>query len=187
MTDLELVKACKANNPKAQKILYQRYAEKLMGVCMRYGNSREDAEDIFQEAFVKVFHSIHKLKKVESLNAWVKRIVINTAINHYQKHKKHYGHIHEEFAYEINENNDHDYDKIIGYLDSKELLKVINQLSPGYRMVFNLYVIEGYSHKEIGKMLNITPNNSKSQLFKAKNNLKKMIQKLNLIDDERRA
>ena len=150
-----------------------------MGICLRYGKNREDAEDIFQEAFVRVFKSIHKIEKTESLDAWVKRIVINTAINYFHKNKKHYGHLNQDFLYE----NDgyENYKKIIGKLSNEELLELINNLPDGYRMVFNLYVIEGYSHKEIADILKTNSANTKVQLSKAKKALKNMIARLNFV------
>lgn len=182
MTEAELIKACKAKKPKAQALLYELYADKLMGICMRYGNRRADAEDIFQEAFIKVFNSIHKLKKNDSLGAWIKRIVVNTAINHYHKNKKYQEHVNPESIGDIEENTS--YNDIIERLNNEELLKLINQLASGYRMVFNLYVIEGYSHKEIAKMLGTNTSNTKVQLYKAKKALKKMMVQLNITEED---
>lgn len=179
MTDEQLIKACKRQDPKAQEQLYRRYAGRLMGICLRYGKSREEAEDIFQEAFIKVFQHISNLKEDLALDAWVKKIVVHTAINHYHKNKKHFDTVDGDMIQENNENED--YQKIMDQLSNEELLKLINQLPPGYRMVFNLYIIEGYTHPEIAEMLNTSVSNSKNQLMKAKNTLKRKLEELNLV------
>lgn len=178
MTDEELVKSCQAQNPKAQTTLYNRYAGRLMGVCLRYANDSAEAEDIFQEAFIKIFSNIDHVK-YETLSAWIKRIVINTAINHYRQHKKHNDND------EINDTIENEYfDTQINAIDNlsqEELLNLIQKLPKGYKMVFNLYAIEGYQHKEIGQIMNITEANSKNIYAKAKKALQKMIVSLNTI------
>jgi RNA polymerase sigma factor (sigma-70 family) len=178
MTDEELVKACQAQNPKAQNTLYNRYAGRLMGVCLRYANDSSEAEDIFQEAFIKIFSHIDQVRP-ETLSAWIKRIVINTAINHYRQQKKHH---------EIDEINDvveNEYfdtqTNAIDNMSQEELLNLVQKLPKGYKMVFNLYAIEGYAHKEIGEIMNITEANSKNIYAKAKKSLQKMIVSTNTI------
>ena len=172
MTDIELIKACQAKNPKAQELLYNRYAGRLMGICMRYGAGKDEAKDIFQEAFIKVFENINKVTQVETLNAWIKRIVINTAINHYHQQQKRYTALPElypETAF------DDAHERIIDQLSQEELLNLIQKLPAGYKFVFNLYAIEGYSHKEIAEMMQTSESNSKNQYAKAKKALQKMI------------
>lgn len=178
MTDEELVKACQAQNPKAQSTLYNRYAGRLMGVCLRYANDSAEAEDIFQEAFIKIFAHIDQVRP-ETLSAWIKRIVINTAINHYRQQKKYHG------IDEINDSVENEYfdtqTNAIDNLSQEELLNLIQKLPKGYKMVFNLFAIEGYAHKEIGEIMNITEANSKNIYAKAKKSLQKMIVSTNTI------
>jgi RNA polymerase sigma factor (sigma-70 family) len=173
MTDLELIKACQAKNAKAQELLYNKYAGRLMGICMRYGAGKEEAQDIFQEAFIKVFDNIHKVTQVETLNAWVKKIVINTAINHYHQYQKRYTQLAESY-FETEADDSHE--KIIDALSQEELLGLIQKLPTGYKFVFNLYAIEGYTHKEIADMMQTTESNSKNQYAKAKKSLQKMLE-----------
>ena len=173
MTSKELIKGCKKNRKEAQKALYGLYAPKLMGLCRRYSKNREEAEDIFQEGFVKAFGSIGKLQSSSMLETWLKRIFVNTAINYYHKQKRHYHHFDSD-ELEI-ENND--YEDIVGKMTQQELLVFINDLPDGYRMVFNLYVLEGYNHREIAEMLDISEGTSKSQLSKAKKMLKERLRK----------
>jgi RNA polymerase sigma-70 factor (ECF subfamily) len=172
MTDSEIIAACKSHQPKAQELLYNRYAGRLMGICTRYGASREEAQDIFQEAFIKVFENIHTVQHAETLNAWVKKIVINTAINHYHKHQKRYTALPE--AYTETEFDD-SHSKIIDELSHEELLALVQQLPTGYKFVFNLYAIEGYTHKEIADLLQTSESNSKNQYAKAKKALQKLL------------
>lgn len=172
MTDIELIKACQAKNSKAQELLYNRYAGRLMGICMRYGASKEEAQDIFQEAFIKVFENIHKVTQVETLNAWIKKIVINTAINHYHQQQKRYTALPELYS---ETEFDDAHERIIDQLSQEELLNLIQKLPAGYKFVFNLYAIEGYAHKEIAEMMQTSESNSKNQYAKAKKALQKMI------------
>lgn len=173
MTDVELIKACQAKNPKAQELLYNRYAGRLMGICMRYGAGKDEAQDIFQEAFIKVFENIQKVTQADTLNAWVKKIVINTAINHYHQHQKRYTQLPESYP-ETEADDAHD--RIIDALSQEELLQLIQRLPAGYKFVFNLYAIEGYTHKEIAEMMQTTESNSKNQYAKAKKALQKMLE-----------
>ncbi len=178
MTDAELIVACKARNSKAQELLYNRYAGRLMGICTRYGASKEEAQDIFQEAFIKVFENIDKITKTELLNAWVKRIVINTAINHYHQHLKRYTSLPDDY---IHIEPDEQSTKIMDELSHEELLGLIEQLPIGYKIVFNLYAIEGYTHKEIADMMQTSESNSKNQYARAKKALQKKLQELNTV------
>jgi RNA polymerase sigma factor (sigma-70 family) len=183
MSDKEIIDGCLKQDPKMQQVLYQQFAPKLMGIARRYAPNREDAEDIFQEGYVRVFQYLHTLQKNDSLEGWLKKVMIRTAINHYQKHKKYYEHIHTHDYLEYDASGEsEDYQHIISKLSNEDLLRLIHQLPDGYRMIFNLYVIEGYSHKEIAEMLNTNAKNSKSQLSKAKKALKKMMEQLNLIE-----
>ncbi len=154
--------------------LYQEHSSYLYAVCLRYTRNKEDAEDIMQEGFLKIYHALDNFKRESNIKTWMQRIMINTAINHYRKKKK------TDF-YNINiddaeifklENND-----AINQLSTDELLNVINKLPDGYRMVFNLYSIEGYKHKEIAEILDIKEGTSKSQLAKARITIQKLIEK----------
>ncbi len=172
MTDAELIVACKSRQPKAQELLYNRYAGRLMGICMRYGASKDEAQDIFQEAFIKVFEHIHLVQQADTLNAWIKKIVINTAINHYHKHLKRYTALPEAY---IETEYDDSHTKIIDELSHEELLKLVQLLPAGYKFVFNLYAIEGYTHQEIADLMQTTESNSKNQYAKAKKALQKLL------------
>ena len=170
MTDEEIIKGCKAGKRKAQKALYDRYSDRLMGVCYRYISTREEAEDVFQESIIKVFKNIQKVTETQTFWGWMKRITVNTALNHIRDNKKHY--YHEEV---INmSSSSQDYERMLGDLSAQEIVELINKLPNGYRTIFNLYVVEGYSHKDIGKMLGISEGTSKSQLLRARNALQKL-------------
>jgi len=171
MTEEEIIRGCIDRKASAQEKLYGIYSRRMMAVCLRYSRTRFDAEDIFHEAFVKVFNNIH-LWSGGSFEGWMRRIFINTAINHYHQNKKYRDHIDSSFV----ENTLSSTDNIISQLSNQELLELIAKLPDGYRMIFNLYVVEGYNHVEIAEMLNIAEGSSKSQLFKAKAHLKKMIE-----------
>ncbi len=140
-----------------------------MGLCRRYTGSREEAQDILQEVFVKIFSKINQLEEVEKLEGWMTRIAITTAINYYNKTKK--------IQYtEINENTESEnYELIISNVSDEYLIKLINDLPDGCRLVFNLNVVEGYSHSEIGELLAISDSTSRSQLHHAKGILKEKL------------
>ena len=177
----DIIEGCKANKAKYQEALYTLFASKIMGICYRYAKTTTEAEDILQETFVKVFKNIDKLEKAGSIGAWIKRTAVNTAINNYHKNKKHYGQLNSEYVTQANSS----YEDIISKLSNAELLEVIDKLPDGYRMVFSLYVIEGYSHREIAENLKISEGTSKSQLSRAKSFLKNQLEKLNIKSYER--
>ncbi|MDZ7898750.1 MAG: RNA polymerase sigma factor [Arcicella sp.] len=181
INEQELVRACQNNDRKAQTAFYNLYKGKLMGVCRRYTRTPDEAEDIYQEAFVKIFNNIHTLEKTGAVGAWVRKAVIHTAINYY----------HANLKFQNNTDYDNillsndDYPNVLAGLSNKELLILINQLPDGYRMVFNLYVIDGYSHAEIAELLGVSENTSKSQLSRAKELLRKQLKPLGIISYER--
>ncbi len=177
----ELVRACQRNDRKAQTAFYNLYKGKLMGVCRRYARTREESEDIYQEAFVKIFNNIHTLEKIEAVGSWVRKTVVHTAINYYHANLK----FQQNTDYEnvILSNDDHT--NVWASLSNEELLAVIRQLPDGYRVVFNLYVIDGYSHNEISDMLNISESTSKSQLSRAKEQLRKHLKQMGIVNYER--
>lgn len=169
--DLQLLEECIAGRPQSQKLLYQYFAPKMFGICLRYSRDYHHAEDLLQEGFVKVFNNLHRFRREGSFEGWMKRIFINTSIEFHRKSSNYYELPLEEEL--IPEGFD---DKILSDLMFQDLLALIQGLSDGYRTVFNLYAIEGYSHKEIGKMLGIQEGTSKSQLARARNALKALIQ-----------
>ena len=147
---------------------------------MRYAKNKDEAEDILQEGFIKVFSNLKKFRGEGSFEGWIKRIMVNTAINHYQRNLKHYFHNQlEDIQEAIGEFNDEDFHPDDN-ISRKKLLSLIQELPEGYRFVFNLYVFEDYSHKEIAETLNISVNTSKTQLFKARKWLMKRVENLNI-------
>lgn len=142
-----------------------------MAICLRYAYTSFEAEDIFHDAFVKVFQHIVNYKKQGSFEGWLRHIFVNTAINHYHKNRKHY---HQAELDDAPEQASYDVDAL-SKLSGDELMALVSKLPEGYKLVFNLYVVEGYNHQEIAAMLNIAEGTSKSQLAKAKAYLQKLI------------
>jgi RNA polymerase sigma factor (sigma-70 family) len=176
MTDEELVKGCVEGKSKFQEAFYYKFAAVMKGVCIRYSDTIEEAEDILQDGFIKVFLNLKNFRLDGSLEGWVRRIMVNTALNYYRAKQKSSYHANIDEIVEIVEDARIDnYDK----LNAKVLLKMIEELPPGYRIVFNMFEIEGYSHKEIADELNISVNTSKSQLLKARRALQQKIIELN--------
>ena len=153
-----------------QRELYDRFASKMYGVCLRYAANAEEAEDILQEGFIKVFRKITSFRGEGSFEGWIRRIFVNTAIEHYRK-KTYLQPIteHEEATIEGK------YLSVLDRLAEKDIIKLVQQLSPGYRTVFNMYVVEGYTHKQIGEQLGISEGTSKSQLSRAKQILQHLV------------
>ncbi|MDB5221962.1 MAG: polymerase, sigma-24 subunit, subfamily [Chitinophagaceae bacterium] len=174
MTDEEIIKGCIQEDESSQRELFRRYAGKMLGVCQRYARSTADAEDIVQDAFIKVFEKIYQFKSEGSFEGWIRKIVVNTALKKYTviRYDK------EVSGYEVTDRNESPMEaSAYSHLNEKELLGMINNLPDGYRLIFNLYVIEGYQHEEIAQMLKIQPGTSRSQLVKARNMLKERILK----------
>ncbi|MEZ4847657.1 MAG: RNA polymerase sigma factor [Bacteroidia bacterium] len=168
-----LIKDCIKQKPQAQRELYQLFAPKMMALCYRYARDEANAEDILQEGFIKIFQKINKYDDRGSFEGWVRRIMVNTAIDHIRKQK------HQQNEVEINEVISEDVsESVLDKLEAEHLFEVIQQLPTGYRLVFNLYAIEGYSHKEIGEQLNITESTSRSQYTRARAMLKRKIEEL---------
>lgn len=167
----KLLNACIAKNSSAQKALYHKFAPTMFGICLRYASDYHIAEDILQDGFVKVFRNIQKFRGDGSLEGWIKRIFVNTAIEQYRKSAKMYRFTSLELVME----NSFEDQRLLD-LEHNELLALIQQLPDGYRLVFNLYTIEGYTHDEIAKELNVKIGTSKSQLARAKKYLRKLIQ-----------
>ena len=162
------------NTDKAKELLYKHFAPRMYGICLRFAGNQMEADDILQEAFIKIFTKLKDFRNEGSLEGWIRRTIINTAINFYRRNLK-YATMNDLEGVEKPDNNQADiHDKI----SHDDLLRLINELPNGYRTVFNLNVIEGYTHKEIGKMLNISDNTSKSQLTRARTALQQKIKKL---------
>jgi len=156
-----------------QELLYRKFSSKMYGVCLRYSGNSEDANDLLQEGFIKVFKNLEKFRSEGSFEGWIRRIFVNTSIEHFRKKVKLYN------VTEVQENTIEDFDlSVLDTLAEKDIMMLINGLSPGYKTVFNMHVVEGYSHKEIAAMLGINEGTSKSQLARAKGVLKKSLEKL---------
>jgi RNA polymerase sigma factor (sigma-70 family) len=175
LTDAELIKGCQEGKNNVQQQLYQRFAGTMFGVCLRYFDSREEAEDALQEGFIRVFLNIKTFRSEGSLEGWVRRIIINTALNQIRNNQKYQHHADlEEIGNVASEEAD-----MISKITHEDMLKLLLQLPPGYRMVFNLYEIEGFSHKEIADRLEISVSTSKTQLLKARKVLQRKMTELN--------
>ncbi len=178
LTDEEVFRGCLRNDRKAQSTFYQRYKSRFFGVCWRYANTREDAEDIFQEALIKVFKHIKEVRDAKDVSAWVRRIIVNTAINHYRKQVEFddIADLTDDVLMPFDNNDD-----ILMQLNNKELMEVLStilsELPNGARIVFNMYVMEGYTHPEIAIQLQIAEGTSKSQLFFAKKYIQEKLKK----------
>lgn len=170
----EFIKRCLNNDPKAQEALYKRYAPTMFGICLRFTRNKMEAEDVLQEGFIKIFTYLKDYRSEGSLEGWMRRTIINTAINYYKKQSKRFRDMNIDQAEIADYNNENVVDK----LSTNELLTLIQDLPNGYRMVFNLSIIEGYTHKEIGEILNISENTSKSQLSRARSVLQSKIRKI---------
>ncbi|MCE3228399.1 MAG: polymerase subunit sigma-70 [Bacteroidetes bacterium] len=168
----EIIKGCLVRDEKAFELLYKTYYRTLFGIALRYSRNREEAEDILQDAFIKIFHSIDSFSMQGSFEGWLKRIVQNTAINNYRSNLKFDLHIDVSEKEDIADESLND---IFTSFNAKDIVEILNRLPEGYRIVVNLYCIDGYSHKEIAEILNISISTSKSQLFKARAFLKNMI------------
>ena len=168
---LDIIKACIKGNRKAQKQLYQMFSDKMYGLCLRYAKDKDEAKDILQDGFIKVFLNLKQFNNKGSFEGWIRRIIVNTALERFRD---------KNYLFAVNmENNydagDYEYDHILSEIAANDLLKLVQELSPQYRTVFNLYAVEGYSHKEICKMLNIKEGTSKSNLSRAREILKEKI------------
>jgi RNA polymerase sigma-70 factor (ECF subfamily) len=177
MTEEVLLQGCIKNDASAQQELYQRYSPKMLSVCYRYAKTREDAEDMLQEGFIKVFSQITKFEKRGSLEGWILRIIVHTCINHLKKNKKFNDHV--DLAYAGNIVIREDY--IPAIIQAKQIVETIRTLPIGYRTVLNLYAIEGFSHKEIGQLLDIEESTSRSQYTRAKSMLEEILLKKRII------
>jgi len=165
LSDQEILNGCLAQDKKAQRVLYKKYASSMFGICLRYCKKRAEAEDVLQEAFIKIFSNIKSYRSDGSFEGWLKRIVVNTALNYYKSNLKR---CFDESIDNMNDSNMPSTQTFDPDISAADLMGMINSLADGYRLVFNMYAIEGYSHKEIADMLNISENTSKSQLSRAR-------------------
>lgn len=175
MSDRQIIRGCAKHDRKAQKMLYNKYSGFLLGICMRYASGREEAEDILQDSFLKIFFNIDDYTGRGSFIGWLRKVAVNTAITHYHKNLRYRYNVDIE-EYVSSETGTSGFEE--DYFKSDELFRVLNELSAGYRMVFNLYAVEGYKHKEIAKMLQIDTNTSKSQYSRAKAVIRDKLEKL---------
>jgi RNA polymerase sigma-70 factor (ECF subfamily) len=165
----QLIKNCKRNNAQAQEELYKRYASTLFSICLKYSPNYADAEDTLQDAFIVIFDKVGQFKGKGSFEGWLKRVTINTALQRYRKQSV-LGIINEENIREVEIEVDEE------SISLDFLLRIIQELPDRYRLVFNLYVLDGYSHKETANMLEISEGTSKSNLARARNILKDKIE-----------
>ncbi len=174
LSEQQIIEGCLKNNRKAQKQLYDVYASRFLGMCVRYAKDKQEAEDVLQDGFLKIFGRISQYSGIGSFEGWMKRIIINTAITNYRQNLKHY------YKQSIDDVNETDIE--LNFADEEysldELLKVIQELPPGYKMVFNMYAIEGFQHKEIAEMMGIDVTTSKSQYSRAKKLLRFKLESL---------
>lgn len=168
-----LAEACAKGDRLAQKELFDRFSGRMLAVCVRYVGKQEEAEDVLQEGFLKIFGKIQFFKSEGSLEGWVRRIIVNTALDSIRKNKNLRLNVELEKSYSLSSETE----SPLQALGAEELVKMLNEMPVGYRTVFNLFVIEGYSHKEIGEMLDISENTSKSQFSRARAYLKSMVEK----------
>ena len=161
--DTDLISGCISGDRRMQKAMYDKYAGKMYAVCLRYMGNADDAQDILQEGFIKIFNKVGSFRGEGSFEGWIRRIFVNTAIEHFRK---------ESYLQPITEVEENTVEgKYLSVLDSlaeKDIIQLVQKLSPGYRTVFNMYVVEGYTHKQIAEVLGISEGTSKSQLSRAK-------------------
>lgn len=169
----ELIEECIQGKSNAHERFFKKYYSLMLGICLRYCNNKSDARDVLQEGFIKVFNNLASFKFEAPLIAWMKRVFINTAIDKYRKDQQFpkFSDISEQINLKA------DNDNILSQMATEDILKCINKMPVGYRTVFNLYAIEGYTHKEIADKLGITEGTSKSQFAKSKKYLRNLIEK----------
>lgn len=172
-TSEKLIKACIKGNRKAQRSLYDEYKDGMYALCLRYAKSREDAEDILQDGFIKVFRDLHQYKPIASLGAWIRKVMVNTALEHIRSSKRKI--TTDEYSGAV---LNHPVEQgPAGDLEAKQLTLIIQTLSDDYRLVFNMFAIEGYSHAEIAEKLEISESNSKVRLNRARNMIQELLEK----------
>ena len=173
MDDTSLVIECVKGDSRAQRMLFERFSKKMLGVCMRYAKSTEQAEDVLQDGFIKVFSKLNDFKHDGSLEGWIRRIMVNTSLDQIRKENKLLGNISlDNVDYKLQDNA-----FVLENLAAKDLMKMVQSMPVGYKVVFNMFSIEGYSHKEISEHLGISENTSKSQYSRARAYLRERLEK----------
>lgn len=172
--DQHIIEGCKRGDRKAQTTLYHRYKALLFGVCLRYAADQSEAEDLLQDSFIKIYRDLYQYRPTGPLRAWLRKVTVNVALQHIRRKKRLFPMV--EIG-EVSDQIDRTED-IFSSFRASALLQLIQKLPPGYRAVFNLYVVEGYSHKEIAEKLGINIATSKSQLSRAKHLLRKMLERV---------
>lgn len=178
MTEEYIIAGCLHNDPSAQRELYNRFSPKMMSVCYRFAHSREDAEDMLQEGFIKVFTQIHTFQNKGAFEGWIRRIIVHTCINFLKKYKRFNESVDLEFAGFVYIKEE----TMPSIMQAKQVTECIRLLPIGYRTVLNLYAIEGYSHREISVMLDIEESTSRSQYTRAKSMLENILVKKNILE-----
>ena len=179
MTEQTIIAGCLHNDAIAQRELYNRYSPKMLSVCYRFAQNREDAEDMLQEGFIKIFSQIHTFQNKGAFEGWIRRVIVHTCINFLKKYKK------------FNESLDLDYaqnqpvreESIASIMQGKQVIECIRLLPVGYKTVLNLYALEGFSHREISEMLDIEESTSRSQYTRAKSMLESILIKKRIIEN----
>lgn len=171
ISDTRLIEQCKKGKARYQKLLYDKFACKVYPVCYRYAKNKEDANDILQETFMRVFDKLDTFQDKGSFEGWIRKIAVNTSIRHYQNSLRKIDQYDSEYVPELSSD-----ETILSEMNAEDILKKISQLPTGFRVVFNMYAIEGYSHKEIGEQLGISESSSRSQLARARQSLMQAIQ-----------
>jgi RNA polymerase sigma-70 factor (ECF subfamily) len=177
MTEQALIAGCVRKEVSAQRALYDQYSPKMLAVCSRYALNREDAEDMLQEGFIKIFLQIKSYEGRGSFEGWIRRIVVHTCINHLKKYKKFQENLDLVHAHGLPTRSE----SIPSIVQAKQVSECIRQLPVGYRTVLNLYAIEGYSHREIAQILDIEESTSRSQYTRAKNLLESILIQRNIL------
>ncbi len=177
MTEDSILKGCLKNEAAAQKELYGRYSPKMLAVCYRFAHNREDAEDMLQEGFIKVFSQIHTFRNQGAFEGWIRRIIVHTCINNLKKNRKFNESVDIIHATGLQVREE----SVPSIVQAKQVVECIRILPIGYRTVLNLYAIEGYSHREIGNMLAIEESTSRSQYTRAKQMLEEILVKKKII------
>jgi len=171
MTEEALLKGCLKNDPSAQRELYNKYSAKMLAVCYRYAHNREDAEDMLQEGFIKVFLQIHTFENRGAFEGWIRRIIVHTCINILKKNKKFNESVDLIHATSLHVKEE----SVSSIVQAKQVVECIRLLPLGYRTVLNLYAVEGFSHREIAQMLEVEESTSRSQYTRAKTMLEDIL------------
>jgi RNA polymerase sigma-70 factor (ECF subfamily) len=178
----KIVEGCIAGKRKSQNQLYKRYASTMLVVCLRYSSNVAEAEDILHDGFIKVFKNINSYRQDGSFEGWIRRIMVNTAITHFNKRKK-AKFLEEDISkYEWQMVEEEQTSESYKSVEPKVVMDIIQQLPEGYRIVLNLYAFEGYTHKEIAEILNVSESTSKTQLFKARKKIRQRLIEINAVN-----